>query len=190
MNITSAKFIRGIVGTNDIFEDGTPQIVFIGRSNAGKSSVINSLANQKNLAKTSSRPGSTKQINVFLINKNLYLVDLPGYGYAKMSKEDHNQIQKMLYWYLFKSAYEFKKVVLIIDANVGPTDLDMEMILAMEAQNKDIIIVANKVDKLKTSKYKEQIELIKARVGEHMVIPYSAENKIGVGELTKEILQK
>lgn len=189
MNITSATFVKSVVGTNTIFEDGTPQIVFIGRSNAGKSSVINSLANRKSLAKTSSRPGSTRLINIFSINRAFYLVDLPGYGFAKGSREEWDQIQKMIFWYLFKSGYDHKKVILIIDANIGLTDLDMEMLQALEAQEKNVVIVANKVDKIKKSAYNEQIETIKARVGDHPVIPYSAEKKIGVGELTSEILR-
>ena len=79
MNITSAKFVKGVVGEDEILDDGIPQVAFIGRSNVGKSSVINSLVNQKALAITSSTPGRTQQINIFLINKEFYLVDLPGY---------------------------------------------------------------------------------------------------------------
>ena len=91
MNITSARFIKGVVGPDENLEDGVPQIAFIGRSNVGKSSVINTLANQKGLAKTSSFPGRTQQINLFLINKSFYLVDLPGYGFAKASKDTRNK---------------------------------------------------------------------------------------------------
>jgi len=113
MKIKSAEFIKGAVGADNIFENEIPQIVFIGRSNVGKSSVINSLANQKNLAKTSSFPGRTQEINIFLINKAFYLIDLPGYGFAKIPKEVRYKIQKMISWYLFDSDYVFKKVVLI-----------------------------------------------------------------------------
>ena len=83
MNITSAKFIKGVVGSDAILEDGTPQIAFIGRSNAGKSSLLNSLTNSKKLAITSDTPGRTREINVFLINDSHYFIDLPGYGYAQ-----------------------------------------------------------------------------------------------------------
>jgi GTP-binding protein len=82
MKIKSAQFVKSVLGSDDIFDDGIPQVAFIGRSNVGKSSVINSLVNKSNLAKTSSSPGRTQKINLFLINKSLYLVDLPGYGYA------------------------------------------------------------------------------------------------------------
>jgi GTP-binding protein len=189
MNIKSATFVKGAIGTDDIFEDGTPQIVFVGRSNVGKSSVINSLANQKNLARTSSTPGRTQQINIFLINKAFYLIDLPGYGFAKVPEEIRQQIQKMINWYLFRSDYNFKKVVLIIDAKVGPTNDDMEMLRGLEETGKDIIIVANKIDKIKKAEYEKQLEKIKNIFDNHKVIPYSAEKKIGVGELIGELVK-
>ncbi len=188
MNIRSAKFVKGVVGTDKIFEDGTPQIVFIGRSNVGKSSVINSLANQ-NLARAGSTPGLTQQINIFSINKAFYLVDLPGYGFAKRSGEVRQQIQKMLHWYFFKSGYDFKKVILIVDAKVGPTKDDMNVYDSLQQANKDIIIVANKVDKIKKSEYTEQLQKIKDCFCDHKVIPYSAKKRIGVGELTHELLK-
>ncbi len=187
MNITSATFVKGVIGTNETLEDGKPQIAFIGRSNAGKSSIINSLTHQKKLAKTSSFPGRTQQMNVFLINKAVYLVDLPGYGFAKIPKEERERIEKMIHWYLFASSYK-QRVVLIIDANVGPTDLDMEMLLALEQANKKIIIVANKVDKIPKSAYASQIERVKKTMGNHVIIPYSSETGVGVDDLTTAIL--
>ena len=188
MHIKSATFIKSAIGTDEIFEDGTPQIVFIGRSNVGKSSVINSFANQKNLARTSSFPGRTQQINIFLINKAFYLIDLPGYGFAKVPKETQEKLQKMINWYLFNSDYVFKKVILIIDAKIGPTDDDMEMCYSLEKEDKDIIILANKIDKINQSDYDKQIQKIKDIFNMHKVIPYSAEKKIGVGELTEAVL--
>lgn len=189
MIIKSAKFIKSVIGTDEIFEDGTPQIVFIGRSNVGKSSVINSLVNRKNLAKTSSFPGRTQQINIFLINKAFYLVDVPGYGFAKVPGEVWQQIQKMINWYLFRSGCDFRKVVLIIDAKTGPTRDDMDMVYSLEEENKDIIIVANKIDKIKKSEFAGQTQKIKDIFNEHKVILYSAEKKIGVGELIEELLK-
>jgi GTP-binding protein len=188
MNIKSAKFIKGVIGTNDILEDGTPQVVFVGRSNVGKSSVINSLVNQKNLARTSSTPGRTQQINVFLINKAFYLIDLPGYGFAKAPQEVREQIQKMLNWYLFVSNYNFKKIVLIIDAKIGPTNDDIDMLHSLEETNKEIVIVANKIDKIKKAEYEKQLQKIKYAFNMHRVIPYSAEKKVGVGELVEELI--
>src|SRR5881394_1791063 len=121
MNIKSADFVKGITGDDIILTDNIPQIAFIGRSNVGKSSVINSLANKKAMARSSSSAGRTKEINFFLINKDFYLVDLPGYGFAHGSLDERKNIQQLIYWYLTNPEVEQKKVVLIIDANVGVT---------------------------------------------------------------------
>lgn len=189
MNIKSAKFIKGAVGPDAVLEDGTPQVAFIGRSNVGKSSLINSLANQKGLAKTSSFPGRTQQINIFLLNDSLYLIDLPGYGFAKASKEKRENIQDLINWYLLGSSYMQKLIVLIIDANVGPTGIDLEMLSALEAQKKNIIIAANKIDKIKKSDYAKQLKKIQEMTGYHKVIPCSAEKKIGIGEISTELFR-
>jgi len=189
MHIRSAQFIKGITGEDDLLEDGKPQIAFVGRSNVGKSSVINSLTREKNLARTSSFPGLTQQINVFLINKSFYLVDLPGYGYAKISAQVGRQLSKLINWYLFESAYKQKTIVLIIDAVVGPTANDLDMLQGLEDYGKNIIIVANKIDKLKQSDYQKKLQKIQNLVGKHKIIPYSTQKKIGVNELTDAILK-
>ncbi len=195
MNITSAKFIKGIVGPDESLGDGIPQIAFIGRSNVGKSSVINTLANRKDLARTSSMPGRTQQINLFLLSAkggttmgSFYLVDLPGYGFAKASKDAQEQIQKLIYWYFFQSNCEQKKVVLIIDASIGATNSDMEMLYSLKDKQKNVVIVANKIDKIKKNSLVRQIKEIQDSVGNYKVIPYSAEKKIGISELTNDIL--
>lgn len=189
MKITSARFIKSVVGTDDILENGIPQVAFIGRSNAGKSSIINSLTGKKNLAKTSAHPGRTKLLNVFFINESLYLVDLPGYGYALASKEDRDWLQKVISWYLFKSEYQQKFVVLIIDGNVGMIDSDIRMLRSLEEHGKNVIVVANKVDKIKKSQYDEQIKKIQEMVGDHLVMPCSSKKKTGIAELVDEILR-
>lgn len=187
MKIESAQFIKGVIGNDEILENNIPQVVFIGRSNAGKSSVINSLVNRKDLAKTSPFPGRTQKINVFLINDSLYFVDLPGYGYAKVPDKLKKSLRGMVNWYFFVSNYEQKKIVLIIDAYVGPTKDDLEMLYALEDYRKNVIVVANKTDKIKKTKYEEQFKTIHDLIGNHKVIPYSAKDKIGVNELLEEI---
>lgn len=188
MKITSATFVKGIKGTDDVLENGTPQIAIIGRSNVGKSSVINSLVGQKDLARTSSTPGRTQEINLFLINNALYLVDLPGYGFTSVSKALRERLEQLINWYLFDSPYEQKKVVLIIDAYIGPQDNDLEMLRGLEEHGKNIIVVANKIDKIKRSEYTKQLQNIRDIVGDHPVIPYSAEKRSGVNELLNEML--
>lgn len=190
MKITSAEFIKGVVGADRILEDGIPQIAFIGRSNVGKSSVINSLTGQKKLARSSAFPGRTQEINIFLINKSVYLADLPGYGFVKAPREIRNKLEQLICWYLFETKYKQKKVVLIIDAKVGPTNDDLEMLHHLKERKKNIVVVANKIDKIRRSEYKQQIQKIKELVDVHKFIPYSAEKEIGVSELIKELFVK
>ncbi len=187
MNITSATFVKGIVATDPLLENGIPQIAFIGRSNVGKSSVINAFVNQKGLAITSSFPGRTQQINLFLVNKNFYLVDLPGYGFAKVSGDRRMEIENLINWYFFDSGYKQKKVILIIDAKVGPTKDDLDMLFGLEQENKSIIVLANKVDKIKKASYNKQLEKIQSLVGNHKIIPFSAEKRFGINELVNAI---
>lgn len=202
MNITSAKFVKGIIGPDEILNNPKPHIAFIGRSNVGKSSLINALAKQKGLAKTSSFPGRTQQINFFLIstkggpasggNNSLYLVDLPGYGYAKGSKDMQTEVQKLIYWYFFESDINPKKVVLIVDANVGLTTTDSQMLMSLNRSNNNnnnIIIVANKTDKVNKTLLPKQLKGIQDAVGKYKVLPVSAEKKTGLNELVLEIFK-
>jgi GTP-binding protein len=191
MNITSAKFIKGVVQEDEILDDGKTQVAFIGRSNVGKSSVINVLTGKKDLARTSSFPGRTKEVNVFLISargeNDFYLLDLPGYGFAKGSKEEQGKIQQLIYWYFFQAHYEQKLIVLIIDAEIGLTKTDIEMVNSLDQAGKNIVIVANKIDKVKKSALHTQLQKIKNSVGQFKVIPFSAEKKTGITELLQEI---
>ena len=191
MKIRSAKIMRGVTGTDEILEDGVPQVAFIGRSNVGKSSTINSLVGQTNLARTSSFPGRTQELNVFLITPEkgspFYLVDLPGNGFAQGAISKQEQILKLIRWYLTDSGIEQKKVVLIIDASIGATASDLEMFRILQVDNKDIVVVANKIDKIKKSEYVKRLRTIEGAFRGHKVIPFSAEKKIGVGELADEI---
>jgi GTP-binding protein len=187
MKIDSAKFVKSVMGSDTALESNTPQVAFIGRSNSGKSSVINSLVNQNNLATTSSFPGRTQKINLFLINESFYFVDLPGYGYAKVPEKLKHSLKAMVNWYFFVSNYEQKKIVLIIDASVGPTKDDLDMLYSLEDHGKSIIVVANKIDKIKQTEYEEQFKLINELIGTHTIVPYSAKKKIGVKELLSEI---
>lgn len=186
MHIESAKFIKGVLGTSEILGDGTPQVALIGRSNVGKSSLINAITGQKDLARTSPRPGRTKEINLFLINKAVYLVDLPGYGFARASLKERERIQDMIYWYLIKSPYEQKKVILIIDAKVGPTSFDLDVLHSLQGR-KNVVVVANKIDKIKKSEYQQQLASIQEQVG-YKVIPCSAKMNIGMSLIINEIL--
>jgi GTP-binding protein len=139
------------------------------------------------LARTSSLPGRTQEINLYLINNSLYLLDLPGYGFVKSSPQAQEYLSRLVNWYLFTSGYEQRLVVLIIDAEVGPTASDLEILQSLEKYRKNIVIVCNKVDKIKKTNYKKQMEKIKDKLSSHVIIPYSTKNKIGVGGLLYEI---
>ena len=178
--------MRGLVGDDEILHDGLPQIAFIGRSNAGKSSLINSFTGVSGLARTSSTPGRTQEINVFKINKNTYFVDLPGYGFTKTSIHKWKEINKLIYWYLFESLHN-PKVVMIIDGEIGPTKDDLRVLKFLEEKGKDIVIVANKVDKIKKSQYLNQLKKLQNIFIGHKVFPYSSKTKIGIGELSDEL---
>lgn len=187
MNITSAVFIKGIVGSNKLLEDSIPQIAFIGRSNAGKSSLLNSLTGVKDLAITSKTPGRTKQINAFLINGTHYFMDLPGYGYAKVGASELEKLSKLIFWYLLDSGYP-EKVVMMVDSVIGPTINDLDVLKDLERAGVEIIVVLNKVDKIKKSHYLNHIKKISEQLVGHKIFPYSSVTKVGIKELTAELL--
>ncbi|MFA7319536.1 MAG: ribosome biogenesis GTP-binding protein YihA/YsxC [Parcubacteria group bacterium] len=188
MNITSAQFVKGILGSDPALGNGFPQVAFVGRSNAGKSSLINSLTRQKGLARTSNTPGRTREINLFLINDNSYFLDLPGYGYAKASKSAQAELGDLISAYLFDAPYLQKKIVVVIDAAVGPTIADLAMLSDLEEHRKNILVVANKFDKVKKTAQKKQLEVIQEKVGGHKVVAYSSKENIGRNELLGEIM--
>lgn len=187
MKINSAKFLKGVTGPDAIFMDGRPQVAFIGRSNVGKSSVINAITHQKDLAKTSSFPGLTKEINFFLINNSFYIVDLPGYGYAKLPAPMRAKIKEMINWYFFSSGNEQNKIFLIIDAEVGPTKDDLELLYVLEEKEKTVVVVANKIDKIKKSAYATKLSRIQVSIGNHKIIPCSTKNSRGIQDIIDDL---
>ncbi len=151
MKITDARFIKSAYSNDDLPADNYPEYAFIGRSNVGKSSLINMLVQRKNLAKTSATPGKTRSINHFLINNSWYLVDLPGYGYAKVSKKDRQQWQKMIFDYL-RNRRNLMALFVLIDARLEPQKNDLEFIRKLGLNNIPFVIVFTKADKLSKNK--------------------------------------
>lgn len=189
--ITSAEFLKGIVGTDIILTDGVPEIAFVGRSNVGKSSLINSLVNRKDLVKVGKKPGKTTEINFFSINrKKCYFVDLPGYGYAEASPKQKESIEKLILWYLMYSDATLYKVVLILDVKAGLTAFDEEMIRVLREKGHPYLIVANKVDKLNQKELSARLRTIKELAHEATVVPYSAVTTKGARELLKKIFDE
>ena len=190
LNVHKAEFIRSAVKKEDFPRDLLPQIVFAGRSNVGKSSVINRLLNRKNFARVGSAPGKTTHINYFLIDEKLYLVDLPGYGYAKVSKMERARWGKLIAsWFADTSLMTLG--IMLVDIRHKPTEDDCVMAKWFMEAGKPFVVVANKQDKIKKSELEPNVSRIRETLGleeETKVIPFSAEKGIGRQELLEQIL--
>lgn len=171
--------------TSRLPENTCPEFAFAGKSNVGKSSLINGLLNRKSLARTSSQPGKTQTINFYNINDELYFVDLPGYGYAKVSVEVKAKWGKMIERYLRKSPV-LRCVFLLIDIRHEPSDNDRMMYDWIVANGYHPVIIATKLDKLKRSQVAKQIKVLRQGLGmekDDILIPFSAETKQGRDEI-------
>lgn len=171
--------------TSTLPENDKPEIAFAGKSNVGKSSLINALMNRKSLARISATPGKTQTINFYNINREIYLVDLPGYGYAKVSEKEKEAWGKMIERYLHKSTMP-KAVFLLIDIRHDPSKNDKMMYDWILHQGYEPVIIATKLDKLKKSQVAKQLKAIRTGLGlvsGTTVIPFSAKTKQGRDEI-------
>jgi GTP-binding protein len=182
-----AVFARGISGSDTILGDPRPQYAFVGRSNVGKSSSINALLGKAGLARASAMPGKTIAINFFLVDDRYYVVDLPGYGFARMSGRGAEQMRKHIVWYLGAGEAHPKKVVLVLDAAVGITDFDRDLIELCARENHSLIILANKVDRFNQKERHAALRAIAEASGDMPVIPFSAKGGEGIPEARKAI---
>ena len=181
LNVHKAEFVRSAADPKDFPRDPLPQIAFAGRSNVGKSSVINRLLNRKNFARVGAAPGKTTHINYFRIDEKLYLVDLPGYGYAKVSKAEKDRWAKLIQRW-FDDPELMTLGILIVDARHKPTENDITMAEYFQNSQKPWAVVANKLDKLKKSEIEPNMALIRdtLKLSEDVkVIPFSAEKGTG-----------
>ena len=185
MIIKSAELETVCGITSRLPENELPEFAFAGKSNVGKSSLINALMNRKSLARTSSQPGKTQTINFYLINQNMYYVDLPGYGYAKVSVEVKAKWGKMIERYL-RSSKALKCVFLLIDIRHEPSANDRMMYDWIVGKRISSVIIATKLDKIKRSQTAKQVKLIRDTLGmgkDGVLIPFSAETKQGREEI-------
>ena len=189
MNVNNVEFIKSAAAPRDFVKDGLPQIVFSGRSNVGKSSAINKLLNRKNIARVSSSPGKTIHVNYFLIDSTAHFVDLPGYGYAKVSKSERDRWAKLMD--VFFSDVSFISLgVMIVDARHKPTGDDITMSRLFKSASCPLVIAANKIDKVKSSERAQNLSLIRdtlALADDTAIIPFSAETGEGREHLLAEI---
>ena len=187
----TAEFEFAAGKLNQLPPSDVPEIVFSGKSNVGKSSVINRLLNRKNFARVGATPGKTTQVNYFLIDGKIYFTDLPGYGYAKVSKEERDRWGRLMESY-FQEQGLISLGVLIVDARHKPTADDETMCTWFKESGCPLIVVANKLDKLKRSEVEPNLQRIRQTLDlpeEAVLIPFSAEKGLGKGELLSAIEQ-
>ena len=190
MNLQKAEFLTSVTDLSKLPGDGLPQIAFSGKSNVGKSSVINRILNRKNFARVGETPGKTVHINFFRIDGRAYFVDLPGYGYAKVPKAEKERWGKLMEQY-FSVPERISLGVLIVDARHKPTADDVTMCEYFKASSGAFVVVANKLDKLKKSELEPNMALIRQTLAlpeEIRLIPFSAEKGTGRDELLRIIL--
>jgi GTP-binding protein len=190
INLQNAEFMLSAASPKDFLRDSLPQVAFAGRSNVGKSSVINRLLNRKNFARVGAAPGKTVHINYFKIDGAFYLVDLPGYGYAKVSKSERDRWGRLMENY-FANPELMTLGVMIVDSRHKPTADDCTMAQWFKDTGCPLIVVANKLDKLKKSEIEPNLQRIRdtLELGDAVsVIPFSAEKGTGKEELLRAIL--
>lgn len=186
LNFSKAEFVRSVAARGNFLRDGLPQFAFAGRSNVGKSSVINRLLNRKNLAYVGASPGKTTQVNYFLVDGRAYLVDLPGYGYAKVSRAEKERWGRLMESYFQDEAGRITAGVLIVDIRHKPTADDVTMHTWFRESGCPEIVVANKLDKLKKSQVEPALALIRETLeltDGDILVPFSAEKGTGKEEL-------
>lgn len=176
--VTSAEFVKSAFNRGHWVDDRLPEIAFLGRSNVGKSSLINSLLSRKGLARTSNTPGRTQSINYFLINGEFYFVDLPGYGYAKVSKTMRSDWGKMAEEYLSQRD-QLALGVQLIDLRHEPSKLDMQLNEWLHFNEKPHIVVATKADKVSSNQLLKQLKVVRLALNRDNVIAYSSQTGKG-----------
>ena len=185
MNINKAE-LQTVCGiTSKLPVNALPEFAFAGRSNVGKSSLINALVNRKALARTSSQPGKTQTINFYLLNDALYFVDLPGYGYAKVTKELVAKWGRMIERYLTTSK-QLRRIFLLVDIRHEPTENDKAMYAWIVDRGLQPVVIATKLDKINRSQKDKQTAMIRRSLGmakDEILIPCSAQSKQGMDEL-------
>lgn len=171
MKVTSAEIFISAVKPDQYPKDQLPQIALAGRSNVGKSSFINKIINRKSLARTSSKPGKTQTLNFYIINEALYFVDVPGYGFAKVSKKEREAWGKMMETY-FTSSQQLRAVVQIVDLRHPPSNDDIQMYEFLKHYEIPTIIVATKADKIPKGKWQKHSKVIKEHLGAISTDPF------------------
>ncbi len=189
MIVKNPKFEISAVSQKQYPKNNLPEVVLVGKSNVGKSSFINTMINRKKLARTSSEPGKTRQLNFYNIDDKFYFVDLPGYGYSKMSKKEQLQVGKFTEEYLF-SRKQIVLIIFLVDIRHKPTENDKLMYNYVISSKLPFIILTNKADKIAITKVDDTCKKIQKDlnpIGDAICLPFSAERKIYIQDVWKEI---
>ncbi len=192
LNLNNARFEITAVKPDQYPKNDIPEITFVGRSNVGKSSLINAMLNRKNLAKVAATPGRTRVINFYNIDDKIYFVDLPGYGFAKVSKSMKSGWKDLIETYLTERE-QLRKVVMLVDIRHSPTSDDVLMHEWLKTMKRSYVVVATKLDKIPRSKIKERLSDIRNTLklrDDVKIISFSSETKQGRDELWEEILEE
>jgi len=187
MKVFSADFVRSAFAADQFPRDGRPQVAFVGRSNVGKSSLMNRLLGRKGLARTSSTPGRTRAVNFFLVNDRFYFVDLPGYGYAKAGRDERQRWAELVESYM-AHAPAGTGMVLLVDAKVGATPLDVQALQYLAAFEAALVVVATKVDKVPRGKRAKALTQVRTTLGlteSSPLLAASVKSGEGIAELWK-----
>lgn len=189
MIVKNPKFEISAVKPSQYPQNDMPQIVLVGKSNVGKSSFINTMLNRKKLARTSSEPGKTRQINFYNVNNNFYFVDLPGYGYSKMSKKEQEQVGKFIEQYLFNRE-QIALIIFLVDIRHSPTENDKLMYDYVIRSGLPCMILANKADKIAVTKVPDVASKLQKTlnpIGDIPTFPFSSERRIYMDDVWNEI---
>ena|SRR3989304_1622758 len=190
MKIVTVDFVVGVANLKQLPKDNLPEIVFIGRSNVGKSSLLNKLCNRKGLARISTTPGKTRELNYYLVNKEMYFIDLPGYGYAKVAEQVKAGWTSLIETF-FHDRRQIALGVQIVDARLGPTELDTTMMGWLDFYRVPFMLILTKADKIPFNKLQLQIKAVQESLGKYRylsaVLPFSAVTGEGRYDLLKTI---
>ena len=186
MNFSNVKFYKSIwLWSKEIFFDEKKEIIFVGRSNVGKSSIMNAIFNKKDLVKTSARPGKTTLVNLFLVEKKYYLTDLPWYGFAKLWKEHKEELDWLISWYIEERKKSIKRVVILIDSKLWAQEVDIDMYKYLLKFEIPVVIVLSKIDKLWKNQIQKSINHTKNNFFWQDVFAVSSLKKTWLVELEK-----
>ena len=190
MKIRSSEIVVSAIRKEQYPEEGLPEIALVGRSNVGKSSATNALLNRRNFARTSQTPGKTRTINFYKINNEFYFVDLPGYGYAKVSKSEKDKWGVIMERYL-QDRQELCAIFLLVDIRHEPTNDDVMMYEWIKHFGYNCVVIATKADKISRGQYQKHISIIRKKLQlekDEKVIPLSSSKKTGVEDVWNEII--